>query len=412
MNLSIIKEKVKGLKRIIPLVTLGVIGITAVVSVTVLSRTIYITADNETVRVTKIGSNTEDILGIAGITVEDNDQVIREDNDDSISIKINRAMCLSVNVDGNKKETIMHGGTVADLMTELDINLSDIDVVEPSLDTKLEDNMNISVTRWYNINFSDNGESKNIAVPEGNVKSTLDYLQCDAMDEDDIINCDFEDIITEDFSIVIDRVSYEEFTEIEKIPYKKTTQNTSSLYTGETKISVNGADGERKLLKKKTIVNGEVTEVEVISIDIIKEAVNEVTLVGTKQKTVTIPLSSKYSYTVTEGPGTFIDHNGNSVYYKKSMSGSCTAYYEPAGSLCSTGRTVGYGNVAVNPNIIPYGTRMYVVSADGSIVYGYATAADTGGALMAGLGLLDLYFPSEAACVNFGRRNMVVYILD
>lgn len=411
MDLSTIKEKGKKLKHILPIITLGIIGIVAVSAVSILSKTVYITTDKETVRVTTIGNNTEDILGLVGITLNENDQVIREDNNDNILITVNRAMCLTVNVDGGKKETIMHGGTVADLMTELNITLSDIDVVEPALDTDLKDSMEVSVTRWYNINFSDNGNSQNIKVPEGDVKSTLNYLQCDIIDEDDIINCDLSDIIKEDFSLVIDRVSYEEYTDFETIPYKKTTQNTSTLYVGETKLLTNGSNGEHKLLKKKTIINGEVSEIEVISTEVTKEAINEVTLVGTKQKTVTIPLSSKYSYTVTEGPGTFIDHNGNVVSYKKAMSGSCTAYIEPEGSLCSTGCQVAYGNVAVNPNIIPYGTRMYVVSPDGSFVYGYATAADTGGALMAGLGLLDLYFPTWDGVNSFGRRNMIVYIL-
>ncbi len=413
MNLSIIKEKVKNLKRIVPVAILGATCIAAVSAITFLSKTYYITSDEETVRVTALmGNNTESILNLAGISLEENDQVIREDNEDNILIKVNRAMVVSVSVDNDVKETIMHNGTVADALADLNISISDIDVVEPSLDTVLEDDIKINITRWYNINFSDNGETKTVAVPEGDVQSTLEYLQCPGLDEDDIINCDFTDMIDEDFSIVIDRVSYEEFSEVETIPYKKTTQNTSDLYQGETKLLVSGKDGERQLIKKKTIVNGEVVETEILSSEVTVDSIDEVTLVGTKQKTVTIPLSSKYSYTVTDGPGTFRDHNGNWVSYSKSMSGSCTAYYEPAGSLCSTGRTVGYGNVAVNPNIIPYGTRMYVVSADGSIVYGYATAADTGGALMAGLGLLDLYFPSESACVNFGRRNMIVYILD
>lgn len=67
--------------------------------------------------------------------------------------------------------------------------------------------------------------------------------------------------------------------------------------------------------------------------------------------------------------------------------------------------------MAVNPNIIPYGTKMYIVSEDG-FVYGYATAIDTGGALMDGSAIVDVYYPTYDDCVVFGRRNVYVYILS
>lgn len=80
--------------------------------------------------------------------------------------------------------------------------------------------------------------------------------------------------------------------------------------------------------------------------------------------------------------------------------------------MTSTGRPVAFGNVAVNPNVIPYGTRMYICSPDGSYVYGYAIAADTGGALMSGRVLADLFYETPAECYSFGRRTMSVYILE
>ena len=54
---------------------------------------------------------------------------------------------------------------------------------------------------------------------------------------------------------------------------------------------------------------------------------------------------------------------------------------------------------------------MYIVSEDG-FVYGYATAIDTGGALMDGSAIVDVYYPTYDDCVVFGRRNVYVYILS
>ena len=91
--------------------------------------------------------------------------------------------------------------------------------------------------------------------------------------------------------------------------------------------------------------------------------------------------------------------------------GSCTAYTELDG-ITAIGTAPRVGVVAVNPNVIPYGTRLYICSADGSYVYGYAVAEDTGSAAMAGDIIVDLYMDTEEECVAFGRQNLCVYILD
>ena len=71
-----------------------------------------------------------------------------------------------------------------------------------------------------------------------------------------------------------------------------------------------------------------------------------------------------------------------------------------------------YGVVAVNPSIIPYGTKMYITSPDGSVVYGYGVAGDTGGAAMAGDILADLCYNTLEECSQIGRRTMNIYILS
>ena len=59
--------------------------------------------------------------------------------------------------------------------------------------------------------------------------------------------------------------------------------------------------------------------------------------------------------------GTFTDMYGNQVAYSSMLSGTCTAYSVPGGTT-SLGWDAVYGVIAVNPNIIPYGTRMYITS--------------------------------------------------
>jgi 3D (Asp-Asp-Asp) domain-containing protein len=57
---------------------------------------------------------------------------------------------------------------------------------------------------------------------------------------------------------------------------------------------------------------------------------------------------------------------------------------------------------------------MWIVSNDGSYVYGYASAEDTGGFIYwsgSSSTVCDLYFDSEGQASAFGRRGVTIYIL-
>jgi 3D (Asp-Asp-Asp) domain-containing protein len=66
----------------------------------------------------------------------------------------------------------------------------------------------------------------------------------------------------------------------------------------------------------------------------------------------------------------------------------------------STGLPVGFGIIAVDPNVIPLGTRMSIPG------YGEGVAADTGGAVQ-GL-TIDLWFPTLAEALAWGRRTVTI----
>jgi peptidoglycan hydrolase CwlO-like protein len=64
----------------------------------------------------------------------------------------------------------------------------------------------------------------------------------------------------------------------------------------------------------------------------------------------------------------------------------------------------GYSTIAVDPTVIPLGSKVYVEG------YGYAIAADIGGAINGGR--IDLFVPSQAEAQSWGRRSVNVYILS
>jgi 3D (Asp-Asp-Asp) domain-containing protein len=66
----------------------------------------------------------------------------------------------------------------------------------------------------------------------------------------------------------------------------------------------------------------------------------------------------------------------------------------------ATGAPVGYGVVAVDPSVIPLGTRITIPG------YGEGVAADTGGAIQGAV--IDLWFPTAAEAANWGRQTVTI----
>ena len=112
-----------------------------------------------------------------------------------------------------------------------------------------------------------------------------------------------------------------------------------------------------------------------------------------------------------DGSGVLTFRSGSTLRFTSVKSMTATAYtagYGGADYCTGTGTTVRVGTVAVDKRVIPLGTRMYIVSADGSVVYGMAVAEDTG---VKG-NKVDLYYNTYQECINFGRRTCSVYILE
>ncbi len=82
------------------------------------------------------------------------------------------------------------------------------------------------------------------------------------------------------------------------------------------------------------------------------------------------------------------------------MTVESTGYSLPG--TTATGIPVGWGVVAVDPSVIPLGTRMYIPG------YGEGVAADTGGAVRGRM--IDLWFPTRAQALAWGRRTVTITI--
>jgi 3D (Asp-Asp-Asp) domain-containing protein len=98
------------------------------------------------------------------------------------------------------------------------------------------------------------------------------------------------------------------------------------------------------------------------------------------------------------------------VRYSRKLMCEATAYYPGFESNGSWGNTtaMGYecmpGRIAVDPNFIPLGSRLFVEN------YGYCVAVDTGGAIKGNI--IDVCFWTREECMDWGRRDVWVYVLE
>ncbi|MBQ8684155.1 MAG: G5 domain-containing protein [Clostridia bacterium] len=284
--------------------------------------------------------------------------------------------------------------------------LSAAGVVLDEHDTLDVDNSSdtIDVNRAMTVEVQADGISTLLHLTEGTVADALQKAEV-TVGKYDTLSTKSDAPITDGLLIEVDRVAYEEYTVKKAIDYETTYKYTSVLRPGQTKVRTYGKEGELTTTYRKIIVNGEVTETVKVGEKVTKQPVNKVILKGT---TLGTPLSKHPT-------GIELDEGGQPVKYKKCLTGKATAYTADggdSGAWTSTGKHVAVGLVAVNPKVIPYGSKLWITSADGSMVYGYAIAADTGGACMRNKILVDLYMDTLAECNAFGRRDMKVYILE
>lgn len=251
-------------------------------------------------------------------------------------------------------------------------------------------------------------EYETAAATVGEILAAAGYT----VDEFDLIYPELDTKVEETAYIDYTNIDYVTGEYTEPIARGTVTVKNSSLAEGTEKLE-QGSDGVQKVSYTEKYVNGKKTETTVNSKVVLTAAVDNKRIVGTKKAVAqTVKTNNDVSCVSTLKPSAPIelDANGVPVNYTKRITARATAYTY-TGNNCSTGVAPQPGYIAVNPDYIPYGTKMYIKTLDGRYIYGYAVAADTGGFIKNFPTGVDLFFTSESACQTFGVRTVEIYIL-
>lgn len=221
------------------------------------------------------------------------------------------------------------------------------------------------MTHAHNVTINADGHSYEVTAC-GITVSELLSAEGIILGKDDEINIDLNHIIHTDMEINVDRVVYMETEKITLIDYGTVYEESTLYEIGNEFVSQEGEQGTLTTKYLEKIINGKIASSEIIGTTTINPT-DRVITVGTA---TSVPVSKRI--------GNFELENGVPTEYAYIVSGKVTAYTAPEGAGTYSGRTLGVGTVAVNPEIIPFGSELYICSKDGTHVYGYAIAADTG----------------------------------
>lgn len=368
---------------------------------------------SEITRVETTKTDAYEIVKQAEIDLSEKDKLSLDafvPGEDSVLTIYRAAAVTFVRLNGETVYTVC-AGTVADLLTELSVTVEEGQLVSLPTATVLKDGMTVKITNAYHASVTADAVQQTLLLGEGTVKDALQKAGI-TLGENDEVSPSLDSALYDNVNITVYRVEYTERTVNETIHFTKKTEKSSALYKGQSEILQAGANGEKTVTYRDKIVDGVRVSSEAISETVLTEAVPQITAVGTKQKAVAVASLRNGGTPISEltAPETLQIVDGAPTQYSKIITGKAAAYTAAPGSKTASGRAVKPGYIAVNPNQIPYGSKLWIVSTDG-IVYGYAIAADTGGFVKKGKFTVDLFMNTEAECRQWGSRDVVIYVL-
>ncbi len=273
------------------------------------------------------------------------------------------------------------------------IRVGTADLVSPSLDTHLSQGMRVYITYAKTVRVIVEGRERLVQTRSGTVGALLGELGMTPQPTDRIFP-GLEDPVRQGMSVSM--VTFRDgvdFTD-EPLAYETVYQDDPNLLKGQTQVVQAGVEGYVRREFKTTSLNGSDLEREMVGETWVWPT-NEVVAVGTRAPVTPAPVVAAAAPVVSfEGMSCVRTLNVYATWYTAASAGG--------GGTTATGTGVYKGIVAVDPKVIPLGTRLWIPR------YGYAVAADTGGGVKGAI--IDLgYGPNDL--MDWVSRYMDICIL-
>jgi len=300
---------------------------------------------------------------------------------------------ITISADGKLYEITTRADTVGEAVKAAGITLSAENKLNYDLTCSVDDvDGVITVSKPITLKVNLANDQKVIKAYSNDVSAALLENEIE-IDESDIILGAEDGKVSDGDEITVVITSTKTVEEQEEIPFETVYVEDNTMYEGDSEVVAEGQNGVITRTYTVNLEDGVEVSRKLIS-EVRTEPVNRVIARGTKVY--------------------FINSRGLNVSYTTQYVMKATAYAptpENHGYATASGNRARDGVVAVDRNIIPLGTKLYVKSnVDGIPDYGYCIAWDTGGSIKNMR--IDLFMESEYACYQFGARSVTVYVLE
>lgn len=252
-------------------------------------------------------------------------------------------------------------------------------------------------THVYEID--NNGTVKTYKTSCKTVKELLSNLKI-KVDDDDIVIPDLDTELKSEGKISIIKVDVKVIEKEVEAPFKTIKKKNKELTHKQSKILIQGVNGKNKVKCKEYYAGDKLIKEEVIHVETIVKPIDQVFEEGTKD-------------VFTNDRGDFTARKAIKMVATAYEAGPRSTGKRPGDKgygITASGARAKRGTVAVDPRVIPLGTKLYVKSLTPGVPdYGFAIAQDTGGAIKGNK--IDLFMDTVWECLQFGRRPVMVYIL-
>ena len=315
---------------------------------------------------------------------------------------VNSALTKEITIKDEDKDIILAAkfSNMEEVLKKGKIELREHDQVLPALDAEIKDGMVVTIKRAHPINLEVDGETKEVMTAYGTIQDVLKEYEV-TLGELDRVEPEMEAVISPYDTIKVIRVGEKLVSEKVAIPYQSIIKHNDSLDKGKANVIQKGKNGEKQVEYLVVYENGKEVSKILKEEKVLLAAENEVIEKGTAQ---------------------YIATSRGTVRFRNAIKMSSSAYdagFASTGKnpgdkhygITRSGTKVRPGVVAVDPKVIPLGTKLYIKSLDSKWSdYGFAIAEDTGGAIKGNK--IDLYFEDAQDVKRYGRRKVEVYVLE
>ena len=312
---------------------------------------------------------------------------------DDLKVVWTPAVEVSLTIDGETTSNWTLSETVGEFLKEEGIQLRAEDKISESMDEAIEEDMNITKEKAFSIALKVGNEKREIWSTSTTV---ADFLKSEkvSLNKLDQVSPALSNRLTQESAVTVTRV--EKVTDVveEPISYETIKRTDPSLEKGKEKIITEGQEGLISKTYELTRENGKIISMELVSEKTVQEKVDQVVAIGTKEKKATVTKVSSPSTSSSSAE----EYHVTATAYTSGCNG-CTGKTATGINLRANPNAK---VIAVDPSFIPLGTKVYVEG------YGYATAADTGGAVSGKK--IDVFVPSTADAYSWGVKTVKIKV--